>query len=421
MKYLLKNRDEPILEFETAIKKIELMSTLKEIIVIDKIEKINDNIPIKLKNNLNEKTLQEWIISRRAPNNRKFIDDIIATYHNPQTDNFMSYIDVSFGLSLNDTFWIVKKDSNFLWKDYNLYENDFNKALSLIAFRGGSYKTRGFTSSPEFTTNGMLKKCWIRDGSEIYLYKGSSEPYANGGKEAYCEFYMAQVAKILKLNHVGYDLKEHHGEIVSTCKLFTDEEIGFIPIYHLLKDKSLKGYELLNEISTVYGEKEFKKLLLFDSIICNTDRHLGNFGMLVDNLSGKILKPSPVFDNGFSLLNNLTLNELSEPEIAINKMSSYFEIGFDELLKIASDIDFVDDLKSLTTFNFTRHSKYNLEEIWLKNAEEIIRSRAKLAINLALSKDIALERLKRDDNLVKTKKIKSTISKKQIKSTIVKS
>jgi hypothetical protein len=44
-------------------------------------------------------------------------------------------------------------------------------------------------------------------------------------------------------------------------------------------------------------------MFVFDAIICNTDRHFGNFGVLVDNKTNKIVAPAPLFDHGNSLFN----------------------------------------------------------------------------------------------------------------------
>lgn len=46
---------------------------------------------------------------------------------------------------------------------YNLYDNPFSRVLALIAFTGyGSSVRTSLASCPEFTTNGMLPKCWRR-------------------------------------------------------------------------------------------------------------------------------------------------------------------------------------------------------------------------------------------------------------------
>ena len=43
-------------------------------------------------------------------------------------------------------------------------------------------------------------------------------------------------------------------------------------------------------------------MLVFDAVILHEDRHFGNFGLLVDSHTNKIIAPAPIFDNGLSLL-----------------------------------------------------------------------------------------------------------------------
>ena len=59
---------------------------------------------------------------------------------------------------------------------------------------GRSYVRTSVRSSPEYTTNGALPKCWRRIGGEIVLFKGGSEGAANTGREPQSEFHAAQVA-----------------------------------------------------------------------------------------------------------------------------------------------------------------------------------------------------------------------------------
>ena len=42
-------------------------------------------------------------------------------------------------------------------------------------------------------------------------------------------------------------------------------------------------------------------MFVFDAVILNQDRHLGNFGFLIDNNTNKIISSAPIFDNGLSL------------------------------------------------------------------------------------------------------------------------
>lgn len=58
-------------------------------------------------------------------------------------------------------FWIVEDGFKGEFKDFNLFENEFDERLNSIAFTGYSdVEVKEFILSPEFTTNGILKKGW---------------------------------------------------------------------------------------------------------------------------------------------------------------------------------------------------------------------------------------------------------------------
>ena len=152
------------------------------------------------------------------------------------------------------------------------------------------------------------------------------------------EFYAAQVAEKMGFEHVSYDLEEFHHrngdrEIVCKCKLFTSENVGFINAYEYFLAKGFDTMDAdLGDLSSqakmakLYGEKEYQDLMVFDSLICNQDRHLGNFGYLVDNNTGEFLRPAPIFDNGLSLLAVATQN-------CLNNLEDYIEKKAWEILK----------------------------------------------------------------------------------------
>lgn len=381
--YYLKNKDKIILQFE--ICSIEIDDYLKENQYKQEVKNIqvfSDLLPINLNKNDLQNSLKKWIENRRVPNNREFCENIIATYSNDK-QNLIDYIDVSLCLSLNDTFWVVPTDKNYSWKQYNLYDNDFNKELELVAFSGKDFKVNGITLSPEYTTNGMIKKCWHRENNKIYLYKGSTEQYANGGKEAFSEYYMAQIAQILDLDYINYDLKLFNNEIVSSCEIFTNQTYGYIPIHYFLTTDELKKdkKDLLNAIAKIYSKEKLKDLLVFDAFIYNLDRHLGNFGMLVNNDTLEIIKPAPIFDNGFSMINYLTESELDNIDAVLSNKVSFFGYSFDAQLFLNIEKRHLKNLKKLSNFEFIRHDKFNLEEKWLKAIEKHIQKRANFVIN----------------------------------------
>ncbi|HEC1284883.1 TPA: transcriptional regulator, partial [Campylobacter upsaliensis] len=339
-KYILKNKDRAVLNFkvENTETKSMVTNTIELTQKIVEIEIIESALfPKNLANDNLERNLELWIKDRKVPQNRAFVENIIATYSINGKEQLMDYIDISLGLSLNDSFWIIPYDKDYKWKDYNLYTNEFSEALQRASFGEELLKIQGLTSSPEYTTNGMLRKCWHRENGQIYLYKANSKEYANFGKEAYSEYYMAQIASLMNFTHISYDLKEFHNQIVSACPIFTSEDEGYLPMYQVFKNddwKFVKRGELVDMIAQFYDVDKLQDLLVFDALIMNTDRHLGNFGMIVDNNTGKLLREAPIFDNGYSLMNFLTLDELNHIDSAkIEKISS-FSYDFDTQLKL---------------------------------------------------------------------------------------
>ena len=391
--YILKNKDREVLWFETAEKSERLDNLSTHFTYIANVKIINNNLLpydfVRQENNSLKDNLKEWINKRKVPKNRAFVNNILSTLEMNEQNNLMAYIDISLGLSLNDSYWIIPAHQKYLWKDYNLYENSFNETLALVAFTGYSTKISGITTSPEYTTNGMLKKCWHKNKQtgKIELIKGQTQEYANRGKEAYCEYYMAQIAAVLGFNHIQYDLREFHNEIVSTCEIFTNQQVGYMPIHYCM-DKNIDADNtvlLLTEIMKIYGKESLQDLLLFDALIYNTDRHLGNFGMLIDNDTNQLIKPAPIFDNGLSFINLITQDELNNIEHALIKNNynhSALKISFDEQIKFAGQKRHIPLLQKLADFTFIRHPQYNLPENWLVAAEQFIQQRSQTIIEM---------------------------------------
>lgn len=389
--YFLKNKDKEVIRFALQRGKVEqvfngerIEESVAEIVGL---EILNPSmLPYELRNECTPSTLQKWIKKRKVPKNRAFVDKILNTCI--LNNDLMDYIDISLGFSLNDSYWIVASECGYQWGDYNLYSNRFDEMLERVAFDGISYRASELVTTPEYTTYGALRKCWKNVGDEICLYKASSQAFANGGKEAYAEFYMAQVAQAMGLECVAYDLKEYHQEIVSVCRLFTSESVGFLPMYSCLgkEERGLKKFDLLKEIQRIYGERALADLMIFDSLIYNTDRHLGNFGMLVSNEDNAFLKPAPIFDNGFCVFNFLSDDELSDIPSALVGKTSRFDLSFTQQMQIFVTKEHIPMLENLREFEFVKHPKYNLPNRWLEMIAEFVRERAKEALKLAHKK-----------------------------------
>lgn len=324
----------------------------------------------------------KWLERRVIPKNRAFVDEILKALGLSVNDT-KGIIDVCKGLSLNDSFWVVPLGFAGSFKEYNLYENRFSNVLSLVAYTGVGQSRAVITTSPELTTNGMLRKAWrYLEGDGIYLYKGGTEGAANTGREPYSEFYACQIAERMGLHAVHYDLENWKDILASKCKLFTDIDTAYIPIGRLIRTSGIKAcLEFYAAISKEAAE-ELKSMLVFDAVIYNEDRHFGNFGVLRDNHSGKIIGAAPIFDNGISLFNFAMPDDYAHLDEYAKTRSNPYGVSYENVCREVMGAKQRTQLRRLIGFRFQRHPSINLPEEHLQAIEKQIDLRVRELLSL---------------------------------------
>ena len=319
----------------------------------------------------------KWLEKRVIPKNRTFVDQILKTLGLSHNDT-KGIIDVCKGLSLNDSYWIVSEGFEGTYEQYNLYDNRFSEMLALVAYTGAGQTKQAFTTSPELTTNGMLPKAWrFIEGDGIYLYKGGTSGASNAGREPFCEYFASQIAETMGLNAVHYDLENWKGITASKCRLFTDKDTSFVPIGRIVKSGGIqKCLDYYDKLGKTFSE-QIRSMLVFDALIYNEDRHFGNFGVLRDNHTGKIVAPAPVFDNGLSLFCFAGREDLpSLAEYAKTRTNPYY-ISFEEVCAAVMGTKQKEQLRRMIGFKFTRHPKLNLSEEHLVAVERVLENRVR--------------------------------------------
>lgn len=339
-------------------------------------------LPLDLE--LTNEGLYKWLKHRSIPSNRAFVRTFLSKC-GLNLNRPLNIIKVSKGLSLNDCYWIVEEGFEGAFEEYNLYDNRLSRVLANIAFTGyGSSVRSSFASSPEFTTNGMLPKCWRRIEGKIYLFKGGTSGASNVGMEPYSEYYAYQIAKEMNINSIPYNLSKWKGELCSYCELFTSKEYSFVPVGRIVKTGGIKAVREFYESLGDKYIKAFNDMIVLDALICNTDRHYGNFGFLVDNKSNRIVAPAPLFDHGNSLFNYIGKDDLESYEKFSQYADTLLPQVYDDFLVEAKSVltrEHRDNLRKLLNFKFKKHSRYNLPNKRLKYIERKIQERAKLLLN----------------------------------------
>jgi len=371
MSYILKHFDTELIKFDmtsTAIKGLSVE-------MIESYDKYRLFFPIDLE--LTNKGLLNWLKRRIIPKNRAFVQSFLAKL-GLNVNDIRGIIDICKGLSLNDCYWVADDTFNGTFDKYNLYDNRFNRALSLIAYTGyGNTKKREFASTPELTTGGMLAKCWRRINGKIILYKAGSTGAVNAGLEPYSEFYAFQIAETMGLNAVKYNLNKWKGQLFSTCELFTSKKFSYIPTGRIVTEG---GWAAVINYYKGLGGKYYESLadmLIFDAVICNEDRHFGNFGLIVDNKTNTVTDTSPIFDNGLSLFNYAMKDDLQNADdyarTRLMATSQDFMTFAKEIITKKQNRK----MKNLINFKFKRHLKYNLPTDRLEIIEKFIQKRVK--------------------------------------------
>ena len=309
-----------------------------------------------------KETVSAWLRHRTVPKNRAYVNSLLAAM-GLSPNRQMDVIKASKGLSLNDCYWVVEEGFSGTFAKYNLYDNRFNRVLGLIAFTGyGSDQVSGMTSSPEFTTNGMLPKCWRREGG-IKLFKGGTEGASNTGNEPYSEFYAAEIAKLLGVNAIPYTLKLWKDRLCSVCDLFTSKELSFVPIGRIVKTGGMKAVKAFYAQQGEEFTRALNEMIIFDAVIFNTDRHYGNFGVLVDSKTNQIVAPAPLFDHGNALFSLAGMDALASNEGMTKYAKTLLPCVYDDFVAEAKAVMTHEDrnrLRSLLNIRLKRHSRYNL-------------------------------------------------------------
>ncbi len=378
MEYFLKQFDKPLLKFSATT---DTSEPEIQILWID--EESRSLLPLDL--TLTPDGLSRWLRRRTIPKNRAYVHNLLAKC-GLNLNRPLSIINICKGLSLNDCYWVVQADNGDIFEKVNLYDNPFSNVLAELAFTGyGSSLRSSLFSSPEFTTNGMLRKCWRRISGKVYLYKGGTEGASNTGFEPYSEFYAAQIAAAMGVRAIPYGLSCWKGVLCSTCELFTSKEYSYIPVGHLVTKGGMNAVKAYYESLGPEFTAALREMLVFDAVICNVDRHFGNFGVMVDNQTNTVVSPAPLFDHGNSLFNFAGMDAWTSDAALEEYIETLAPSVYDDFLGTAKSVltpELREKLRHLLTFRFKKHPRYNLPAKRLRMIEKQVQKRARVLLDM---------------------------------------
>lgn len=260
----------------------------------------------------------------------------------------------------------------------------------------------------------LIKYILESDGAKYHIKTGRKSSRDNPnlfGIEPLVEQVCYEFSKLLELPCAKEELclakiRLYEEDIVTIVNKSEDFAKGFngeITLNEILALNIVESPKVENVIGKLNQKDLILKLLLFDFLILNEDRHNGNISWLVDNDGNLVF--SPVFDNGYSLLYDDVKGMISGYKTAIklaNCNSDFYGGSFhnmevlilnnrEDLLSLLDKLHAGDPENILDKVqeSYRRLSPYVnrtvlVPELWFRRVSEFLKWRISYVRNLCL-------------------------------------
>lgn len=249
-----------------------------------------------LRNNTTE--FQHWCASRMLSLDRthaKAILNAIGASQSP-TDADRANIALSCHcVSLTDVYWVREAGEAISFGQINLYDNSLNEAIVELSLRGKSLTITNMELvtardvAHDLSTRGLFPKAWIRHGGGFVLLK-------DGGSDAVRrELLASDICQCFDVPQVVYRPGVFQGVPVTRSEILTSKARAIVPMRAYEVYCTNQGMDYLEEVKkldpvTYYG------MNILDYLTGNTDRHMENWGLWVDNETNRPISLHPLMD-----------------------------------------------------------------------------------------------------------------------------
>lgn len=234
-----------------------------------------------------------WCATRLLSLDRKYAKELLNSIGVKQalTDKDRAQIALSYRcLSLRDLYWVRRQGEKVLFRNVDLYRHSLNNAFVDIALKGRNLTLNNSSLiASDLSTNGVFPKAWLRTNNGFILLK-------DGGQTVvYKEYLASEIAKCFTTDSLEYRLRSYQGEPVTESDIITSLNYSITPM------EEFEIYCINNEIDLhdyvkKLDAKNYYIMNIIDYLVGNTDRHMGNWGLLINNKTNKPIKLYPLMD-----------------------------------------------------------------------------------------------------------------------------
>lgn len=347
-----------------------------------------EHLPVNIlgKNRCTDFRLNQFLTHRIIPKNRPNITDIQQLYG---ADSLFDLSLQSYMTSISDHYWVCHEEikENLKWENINFFDNNFFSDPIFVSSYGSIINDAESIKTPNTSINGSLPQMWIKKDDKLFLAKSGTGPYY---QQPFNESVISDIIKEMNFWGVSYSLRsldllnnKDYSDL-SLCPAFTNENIEFIPAWHLdftpklNHENSYTHYiDMLNKcgISKDNSIPQLEQMIALDFICLNEDRHWGNFGVLRNSTTLEYVGLAPLFDHGNSLG---YMDSLFTPN-KLNSRSKSFGATHDHEIKYLQDTNFdwsllLKSVPEILQKNYDKLSNPRFPTERLKKIEKIITS-----------------------------------------------
>lgn len=233
-----------------------------------------------------------WCATRMLTLDRQYAKEILNSIGASQavTDKERAKIALSYRcVSLTDVYWVRLEGEKIFFGEINLYENHLDNTFMDISLRGRQYSVQNECLARDLSTNGLFPKAWERCGDGFRLLK-------DGGQDAVArELLASRICRCFEVAQVQYEKGSFDGKMVSISGNMTSKE------YSIVSMEAFQIYAANHSIDVQQyildlDRYNYYMMNVVDYLTGNTDRHWGNWGLLVCNSDNKPVRLHDLMD-----------------------------------------------------------------------------------------------------------------------------
>lgn len=293
--------DTEVLKFDLDKVELEVINpNLLPISLRDSIS-INDNLALLSSFTM----LIEWLARRLLPLTRTNAKALYTLIQCPQAGSMLEKAKLTTkynSVSVNDCYWVKEETLDKKWVDIDIRRKHLADLVE-VSLEGKAPSLTVDERHPDFYTDGLFPKTWVRRGNKLCLLKGDK---SNDNINVKSEVWTSKILDCFKgIYHIEYVEEEIDGLTVSSCELLNRPDGVSICSCSELYDFCMRHKMDYKVMCVELFGADFANMCIVDYLVHNTDRHIGNYYFYMENSTGTILGLTPLLDHNQALISYL--------------------------------------------------------------------------------------------------------------------